>query len=252
MGDLRCLRRPVLLCVLCCVLCVDAFVVNVPRSLGGRSAMTDKTVETAVETTEKEGLGVDMWGEPVTANDMVPLDLDPPAVDSAAPPKVYSEADFAGSEWKIGILWRDTAKVDVTWFRCKDDKTSQWGFAIDNQGNWRVDDGLYLTVTREFLLGWHGRRLFSAKIGDDPNYLEGIIRGWKPWEPASVMGRWQAIRLNVDRKTKAPWLENENLKQQSNDNKRLLETTTNNSPAPPDVAEEEEEPRAEEVEKQQQ
>ena len=52
--------------------------------------------------------------------------------------------------------------------------------------------GPILTLTREFPLGWGGKRLFSARIDPaKPVYLEGIVRGWKPWEPATVMGLWQ-------------------------------------------------------------
>ena len=152
---------------------------------------------------KEDVVGVDIWGDPVTAADMVPI---APVEEVPTPVKKYTVKDFAGSEWKIGIYWRDDDKLEVTWFRIQGDGTSQWGFGFDASGKWKMDDGVFITFTREFLLGWNGRRLFSAKIGDDPNYLEGVVRGWKPWEPASIMGTWQAIRLGVDRPRPAPWL----------------------------------------------
>ena len=117
--------------------------------------------------------------------------------DVAGPAEVtYREADFVGSEWKIGVLWRDKEKIDVTWVRCKEDGNSEWGWGAN--GKWRLEDGSFLTFTRDFPLGWNGKRLFSARVGADGNFVEGVVRGWKPFESATIMGEWQAIRLGVE------------------------------------------------------
>lgn len=155
-----------------------------------------------VEVASKE-VGVDMWGNPVTEDEMTAVA--PIEEDEPPPEKKYKRSDFAGSEWKIGVNWRDSEKVEVSWFRIKEDGTSQWGFNIGSQGQWKMDEGMYLTVSQDYLLGWNGKKLYTAKIDPDTNYLEGIVRGWKPWEPASVMGRWQAVRLGVDRPKSPPW-----------------------------------------------
>jgi len=189
----------------------SGFVHEVIRSgIRKRSSLRVQGVEKEVlkdEAENTEALGVDVWGEPVTANDMMPVNA------GENEELMYTAADFAGSEWKIGVLWRESEKIDVTWFRCKEDQNSEWGWGAD--GKWKVEDGIYFTVSRDFPLGWNGRRLFSAKIGRDPNYLEGIIRGWKPWEPASVMGSFQAIRLGVNRTNPPPW---ENRQDDDDDN----------------------------------
>lgn len=146
-------------------------------------------------------IGVDMWGNAVTEADMEEVRTE----EKEEVPKTYRRSDFAGSEWKIGVNWRDSERIDVSWFRIKSDGTTQWGFNIGSQGQWKMDEGLYLTVSQDYLFGWNGKKLYSAKISEDLNYLEGIVRGWKPWEPASVMGRWQAVRLGVDRPNLPPW-----------------------------------------------
>lgn len=158
-------------------------------------------------------VGVDIWGNPVTDEELAEITAPrppEPLTESESrrqdeTTSKYTTADFADSEWKIGVQWRDSKKIDVSWFRVKMNGSSQWGFNIGSSGQWKLDDGLFITVSQDFFLGWNGKRLFSARIGDDPNYLEGIIRGWKPWEPASVMGRWQAIRLGVKRPNPPPW-----------------------------------------------
>jgi len=128
--------------------------------------------------------------------------------DVAGPAEVtYREADFVGSEWKIGVLWRDKEKIDVTWVRCKEDGNSEWGWGAN--GKWRLEDGSFLTFTRDFPLGWNGKRLFSARVGADGNFVEGVVRGWKPFESATIMGQWQAIRLGVEGRGAAPWFEDE-------------------------------------------
>ena len=119
------------------------------------------------------------------------------------PERTYAPADFVGSEWKLGVLWRGDDKIEVTWARCLADGSAEFGWGT--RGSWRLDEGRFLTFAREFPLGWNGKRLFSAKVGDDPDFVEGIVRGWKPFESASVMGQWQAIRLGVERKGVAPW-----------------------------------------------
>lgn len=158
-------------------------------------------------------VGVDIWGNPVTDEELAEITAPRPPEPLAESESrrqdeasaKYTLGDFADSEWKIGVQWRDTKKIDVSWFRVKTNGSSQWGFNIGSSGQWKLDDGLFITISQDFFLGWNGKRLYSARIGDDPNYLEGIIRGWKPWEPASVMGRWQAIRLGVKRPNPPPW-----------------------------------------------
>ena len=186
----------------------------------------DSAAADAVPPTPSLGLpagaaGVDMFGTPVAADgtpmmgpdddDSVaagaPLGPDSPVGegDAAAPPpeRTYAPADFVGSEWKLGVLWRGDDKIEVTWARCLADGSAEFGWGT--RGSWRLDEGRFLTFAREFPLGWNGKRLFSAKVGDDPDFVEGIVRGWKPFESASVMGQWQAIRLGVERKGVAPW-----------------------------------------------
>ena len=119
--------------------------------------------------------------------------------------RTYTAADFVKSEWKVGVLWRNKKEIEETWIRCKEDGESEWGWGAS--GKWRIEEGSFVTFTRDYALGWNGRRLFSAKIGDDPNFVEGVVRGWKPFESASVMGQWQAIRLNVKDRALAPWMD---------------------------------------------
>ena len=127
--------------------------------------------------------------------------------DLAGPAATYRESDFSGSEWKVGVLWRDKEKIDVTWIRCKEDGSSEWGWGA--RGKWRLEDSSFLTFTREFALGWNGKRLFSARVGKDANFVEGVVRGWKPFESATIMGQWQAIRLNVPDRGVAPWFDDD-------------------------------------------
>lgn len=161
--------------------------------------------------------GTDVFGNPINADGSPYTAGDSLEVLEEVPPTVYGESDFNGSEWKIGILWNGKKKIDVSWIRCKPMNELQWGFGAE--GKWRLEDGTFVTFTRDFFLGWHGRRLFSAKIGEDSNYLEGVVRGWKPWDSATVMGQWEAIRLGVDRPEEAPWT---NLEEQLED-RRLQE-----------------------------
>ena len=200
-----------------------------PRARVRRASSADRLdsdAADAVPPTPSPGLpagaaGVDMFGTPVAADgtpmmgpdddDSVaagaPLGPDSPVGggDAAAPPpeQTYAPADFVGSEWKLGVLWRGDDKIEVTWARCLADGSAEFGWGT--RGSWRLDEGRFLTFAREFPLGWNGKRLFSAKVGDDPDFVEGIVRGWKPFESASVMGQWQAIRLGVERKGVAPW-----------------------------------------------
>lgn len=158
----------------------------------------------------KESVGVDIWGNPVSEAELAALTTpEPPPEPEPAEPKKFEAADFAGSEWKIGVLWGEEEDIEVSWFRCKDDGKSEWGFRTGNEGRWSLDDGVYLTVTRDYFLGWNGRRIYSAKVTEDCNYLEGYVRGWKPWEPASIMGQWQAFRLGVERPNPPPWVDAE-------------------------------------------
>ncbi|KAH8081710.1 hypothetical protein JL720_8833 [Aureococcus anophagefferens] len=113
-----------------------------------------------------DAAGVDMFGNPEPAETLAAAAAF--QEDVAGPAEAtYREADFVGSEWKIGVLWRDKEKIDVTW------------------------------------------RLFSARVGADGNFVEGVVRGWKPFESATIMGQWQAIRLGVEGRGAAPWFEDE-------------------------------------------
>ena len=156
----------------------------------------------------REPVGVGVFGEPIFAEDLEPAVVAPLPEEEEAeepPPAVrFADADILGSEWKIGILWNDRSKLDVTWVRCKEAKEVQWGFRA--KGKWTLEDGLFLTFSRDFFGGWHGKRLFSGKLTDDGNFIQGVVRGWKPWDTASVMGKFQAIRLGVERPNPAPWL----------------------------------------------
>ncbi|KAH8056974.1 hypothetical protein JL722_7198 [Aureococcus anophagefferens] len=128
---------------------------------------------------------------------------------SAALPDDAAGVDMFGNpvsesgelEWKIGVLWRDKEKIDVTWVRCKEDGNSEWGWGAS--GKWRLEDGSFLTFTR--LPWWSGALL---RRGADGNFVEGV-RGWKPFESATIMGQWQAIRLGVEGRGAAPWFEDE-------------------------------------------
>jgi len=217
------------------------------NDLYGPSSTTSAPADAATAPTDDplvpkelpEGaVGVDMFGTPVDS-DGVPLDAAgapaPPAEENvleeypalaaleretaplaedsdmaaavapAPPAKTYPASDFFGSEWKIGVLWRDKKAIDVTWVRCREDGTAEFGWGAE--GRWKLDDGCFLTFTRDFPLGWNGKRLFSARVGEDPNFVEGVVRGWKPFESASVMGQWQGIRLGVKDRGVAPWME---------------------------------------------
>lgn len=172
---------------------------EVPRHLA--RSVTESS-SPSQEASESPIAGVDMWGNPVTEADLAPAVAEE---EATKPEKTYAVQDFVGSEWKIGVVWGESERVDVSWFRLKGDGVSEWGFNVGGRGRWKLDEGKYVTVSQDYLLGWNGKRLWTAKICDDPNYLEGIIRGWKPWEPASIMGRWEAIRLGVDRPNPPPW-----------------------------------------------
>jgi len=180
---------------------VVAFDAGVVYRRGAHRLMAVEGEKVETMPSEKGSVGVDIWGNPVSEEELADLTAPRPAEAE----KRYTRSDLAGSEWKVGINWRDSDKIDVSWFRLKADGASEWGFFIGGQGRWKMDDGLFVTVSQDYFLGWNGKRLFSAKIGNDPNYLEGVIRGWKPWEPAAVMGRWQAIRLGVERPNPPPW-----------------------------------------------
>jgi len=117
----------------------------------------------------------------------------------------WSDADIAGSEWKIAIQWFDDdglpkrgGELQETWLRFKEDYVVEWG--IGATGVWSLD-GQFLSISRDFALGWGGKRILSCKLAQKQNeaYIEGMVRGWTPLTAASVMGQWQALRLGIDR-----------------------------------------------------
>ena len=45
----------------------------------------------------------------------------------------WSEQDFLGSEWKVGIQWENSNDVQVTWIRCKEDFKVDWGINAEGE-----------------------------------------------------------------------------------------------------------------------
>ena len=132
-------------------------------------------------------------------------------------------SDLIGSEWKIGILWRDSTKVDVSWFRLKDEGVVEWGFT-DTPGIWGLEQvkgsgviggayigcsasvrvfwrvlltvaavcacvqGQYITVSREFApFSWAGKRLFCAGL-ESPAYIE---------VPSAIIRTCQSVQMAI-------------------------------------------------------
>ncbi|KAJ1455195.1 hypothetical protein M885DRAFT_617350 [Pelagophyceae sp. CCMP2097] len=166
---------------------------DMARDAAAADAISDAELEAMAVA---EGRGANWWAEASAADD------DDAPVEEAEEAAVY---DLDGSEWKVGILWNGKKKIDVTWIRCNPGGVARWG--LPAEGKWKVEDGNYATFSRDFFGGWNGKRLLSARLQGDGNYLSGYVRGWKPWDTASVLGQFQAIRLGVDRSAEdAPWL----------------------------------------------
>mmetsp|Transcript_84456 Transcript_84456/g.169027 ORF Transcript_84456/g.169027 Transcript_84456/m.169027 type:complete len:349 (-) Transcript_84456:214-1260(-) len=111
----------------------------------------------------------------------------------------WSKEDFIKSEWKIAIMWEGSNKPQETWIRFVDDFELEWG--LNAKGTWEMS-GQFLSFSRDFAFGIGGKRIFGAKLSRKQNevYIDGLVRGWSPIAPANVMGQFQAMRLNVDRK----------------------------------------------------
>merc|ERR1719491_2597469 len=134
------------------------------------------------------------------------------------------EADFYGSEWKVGtIMDGDTSstknlKIEETWCRLLVEEVEEgigmqqvqrcvWGDGA--RGKWKFDRASqFLSLTKDTYGGWLGKRIWAGTVTDF-YYLQGSVRGWSPISPATVVGQWQAKRLGVDKGEagKAPWFE---------------------------------------------
>jgi len=134
------------------------------------------------------------------------------------------EADFYGSEWKVGTVMdgdpssTKKLKIEETWCRLLVEEVEQgigkqqlqrciWGDG--GRGKWKFDRGSqFLSLTKETYGGWLGKRIWAGTVTDF-YYLDGSVRGWSPISPATVVGQWQAKRLGVDKGEagKAPWFE---------------------------------------------
>mmetsp|Transcript_5631 Transcript_5631/g.8099 ORF Transcript_5631/g.8099 Transcript_5631/m.8099 type:complete len:251 (-) Transcript_5631:145-897(-) len=122
-----------------------------------------------------------------------------------------TEADFYGSEWKVGTVWANKSdKIEETWVRLlADDMQAIWGDGA--KGKWSIDlASQFLSISKDNFGGWRGKKIWAGVV-DDYYYLQGTIRGWNPIKPASVMGQWQAKRLGVDKGEAgvAPWFQEE-------------------------------------------
>lgn len=119
------------------------------------------------------------------------------------------EQDFATSEWLVGTNWnRSPQNIDETWVRlavAPDGKNvAVWGDG--KTGKWTLDvASQYLSISKEYI---YGKEIWAG-IVDDYYYLQGTVRGWSFWQPASVRAQWQAKRLNVDPEEAGtpPWYE---------------------------------------------
>jgi len=153
----------------------------------------------SVNTTGEQGTGSlelsDSVSDGIEENASNLMAVSDEVVEDIITPKEY----FKGSEWKVGIMWKDNKNIQETWIRCKEEFDCEWGTG-GKEGTWDVD-GKIFTFTRDYVGGWNGKRIFSAPLRDRNSevYLEGLVRGWAPFTPAEVMGQWQAIRLGVDR-----------------------------------------------------
>jgi hypothetical protein len=129
--------------------------------------------------------------------------------------ELLNEDDFLNSEWLIGTNWDHAKdKIEETWVRLisSDDKTQNvavWG-DTSNQGTWTFDvASQFLSISKSNL---GGKKIWACTVEDNYYYLQGTVRGWTYWQPAAVLGQWQAKRLGVDPNEEdigiAPWFEN--------------------------------------------
>lgn len=120
-----------------------------------------------------------------------------------------TEAEFVGSEWLVGTCWDSNPnKIEETWVRLITDDSGTnvcvWG--DDASGKWSLDvASQFLSLSKENVFG---KRIWAATT-EDYYYLSGTVRGWTYWQPASVLGQWQARRLGVEKDEAGtpPWFE---------------------------------------------
>ena len=121
-----------------------------------------------------------------------------------------TEADFYGSEWKVGTVMDGKEKIEETWCRLivqEGEFIAVWGDG--SKGTWKFDiASQFLSMTKDSFGGWLGKKLWAGNA-DDFYYLQGTVRGWSPISPANVVGQWQAKRLGIeqDEAGVAPWFE---------------------------------------------
>lgn len=123
-----------------------------------------------------------------------------------------SEQDFYNSEWLIGTVYNDKDKIEETWVRLTIDPDSTkniatWGDGAS--GSWSVDvPSQFISMTKETFGGWGGKKLWAG-VMNDYYYLDGTVRGWGFFRPASILGQWQMKRLGVsdEERGAAPWFE---------------------------------------------
>jgi len=135
-------------------------------------------------------------------------------------PYLYDEEDIANSTWEIASFFKqdydrlkrgDQTAVYRTVVRCNDDDTVAWADLSwpRQQGTWRFDGDAYLTIRRSLGGGLLGRRLFKTYALRNYYYCEGIIQGWRPWQPIEQLGFFQARRLGFSDAERGPppWLD---------------------------------------------
>lgn len=124
---------------------------------------------------------------------------------------ILTEVEFLGSEWLVGtVMDGRNNNIGETWVRLATDDDGKnvavWG---DNSaGTWNWDTAnQFLSVSKN--APW-GKNIWAGVV-DDYYYCRGTVRGWNFFSPASVVGQWQARRLNVEKGEAgvAPWFEQE-------------------------------------------
>ena len=119
------------------------------------------------------------------------------------------ESDFSQSEWLMGTNFdKNPNEIEETWCRLAVDERGQnvavWGQG--STGTWSFDSASqFLSISRESVIG----KQIWAGVVDDYYYIQGTVRGWTFWQPASVLAQWQGKRLGVDEAEAgtAPWFE---------------------------------------------
>ena len=122
---------------------------------------------------------------------------------------ILTEPEFIKSEWLVGtVMDNNPNKIVETWVRLAYDEKGKavavWG--DNSEGSWNFDvASQFLSFSKENLLG----KQIWAGVVDDYYFTAGTVRGWNIFQPAAVVGQWQAKRLGIDpdEAGTAPWFE---------------------------------------------